>query len=241
MPRRSVLMLAAAVAAVSAVAFTTAGCSGSGEQQIIKRFFDANRMRDQSTVANMATVEFDPQTDGVVQGFEVVSVGEETRSTLNIGQYASEWRAAKERQDAFAKQITEYQKANAEEIDRVNRAALQNRPLRGKDAELHASWQKWLADRAEHNNKVLDTRRKLSQETRVAEVSVFDARKPIDVAQYDGALLTKQVTINARVQPPAGGAATERKYVMTMQRAELKGPDGDRNGRWIITGITPAQ
>jgi hypothetical protein len=235
------MMFAAASAAVSALAFTTTACSGAGEQQILKRFFDANRMRDQSTVANMATVEFDPQEHGVVQGFDIVSVSEEKRATLNIKQYASEWRAAQESQDEFAKKITEYQKANAEEIDRVNRAALQNRPLRGKDAELHASWQKWLSDRAEHNNKVLDTRRRLSQETRVAEVSVFDARKPIDINEYDGDLLTKEVTINARVLLPGESAASERRYVVTMQRAELKGPDGERNGRWIITGVTPAQ
>jgi hypothetical protein len=239
MPRRSVLMLAVAVAAVAVV--SAAGCGASGEQQILKRFFDANRMRDQSTVATMATVEFDPEEHGTVQSFSVETVSEETRAGLNIKQYASDWRAAQQSQDEFSKRITEYQKANAEEIDRVNRAALQNRPLRGKDAELHASWQKWLADRAEHNNKVLDTRRRLSRETRVAEVSAFDARKPIDVTQYDGELITKQVTINARVMPPDGGAATDNRYVVTMQRAELKGPDGDRNGRWIITGIAPAQ
>lgn len=239
MPRRSVLMLAVALAAMAVV--STAACGASGEQQILKRFFDANRMRDQGTVANMATVEFDPEEHGTVQSFSIESVSEETRDTLNIKQYASDWRAAQQSQDEFAKRITEYQKANAEEIDRVNRTAMQNRPLRGKDAELHASWQKWLADRAEHTNKVLDTRRRLSQETRVVEVSVFDARKPIDVTQYDGELVTKQATINARVTPAGGGAAADRRYVVTMQRAELKGPDGDRNGRWIITGITPAQ
>lgn len=239
MPRRSVLMLTAVLAAVAAL--STAGCAGGGEQQIIKKFFDANRMRDQSTVGNMATVEFDPEEHGVVQAVSVVSVSEEQRAPLNIKQYASEWRSAQESQDAFAKQITEFQKANAEEIDRVNRAAQQNRPLRGKDAELHASWQKWVADRAEHNKRLLDSRRKLAQESRVAEVSAFDARKPIDVTEYDGELISKQVTINARVQPPGGGEAAERRYVVTMQRAELKGPDGDRNGRWIITGISPAQ
>jgi hypothetical protein len=218
----------------------SAGCSAPAEQQIIKKFFDANRMRDQSTVANMATVEFDPQRDGVVPRFEVVSVSEEKSTPLNIKQYASELETARQSQEAFAKQITEYQKANAEEIDRVNRAALQNKALRGKDAELHASWQKWVADRAEHNKRVLDSRRKLAQETRVAEVSAFDARKPIDVTKYDGELLTKEVTINAQVQPP-GGTPSERRLIVTMQRAELKGPDGDRSGRWIITGIAPAQ
>jgi hypothetical protein len=235
------LTLAVAIAAVFAVVLSTSGCSSSGEQQILKKYFDANRMRDQTTVGNMATVEFDPQTDGVVQGFSIVSVGEDKRTALNIRQYAEEWRSAKEDEDAFTKQIMEYQKANAEEIDRVNRAAMQKRPLRGKDAELHASWQKWVHDRAEHNKKTLDSRRKLSQETRVAEASVFDARRPIDVTQYSGELLTKEVTIDARVQPPGGGAPAQRQYVVTLQRAELKGPEGERNGRWIITGIKPAQ
>jgi hypothetical protein len=241
MPRRPVLTLVAVIAAVSALSFTTAGCSSSGEQQVLRKYFDANKLRDQSTVANMATVEFDPQTDGIVQGFSIVSVGEEQRTVLNIQEYAAEWKAARDEDEAFQKEIAAFQKENAEEIDRVARAASTSKGgLRGKDADLHTAWQKWVSDRAEHTKKVQDSRRKLAAETRIAEVSAFDARKPIDVTEYEGELLSKEVTIDARVLPPGGGESQDRRYVVTLQRSQLKGPDGDRAGRWIVTDIKRA-
>lgn len=240
MPRRPVT-LAAVLAAASVLAFTTAACSGSGEQQVLRKYFEANKLRDQATVANVATVEFDSQTDGVVQRFSVVSVSDEQRKDLAIKQYAAEWKAARDDNEAFTKEINEFQKENAEEIDRVAKAASTAKGgLRGKDAELHAAWQKWVADRAEHTKKVLDSRRKLAAETRIAEVSVFDARRPIEINEYDGVLISKDVTIDARVLPPGGSSPEERRYVVTLQRAELTGPDGDRSGRWIVTDIKRA-
>jgi hypothetical protein len=241
MPRRLVLTLVAAVAAVSVLSLT-AGCSSTGgEQQVLRKYFDANKLRDQSTVANVATVEFNPQTDGIVDRFSVVSVSEEQRTTLNIKQYAEEWKSARDQNEAFTKEINAFQKENAEDIDRVARAASTSKAgLRGKDAELHAAWQKWVSDRAEHTKKVQDSRRKLAAETRIAEVSVFDARKPIDVAEYEGELISKDATIEARVQPPGGGAPEDRRYVITLQRAELKGADDQRSGRWIVTDIKRA-
>ena len=240
MPRRLVLTLSAVVAAVFVLSLT-AGCSSTGEQQVLRKYFDANKLRDQSTVANVATVEFSPQTDGIVDRFSIVSVGEEQRTTLNIKQYAEEWKSARDQNEAFTKEINAFQKENAEDIDRVARAASTAKGgLRGKDAELHAAWQKWVSDRAEHTKKVQDSRRKLAAETRMAEVSVFDARRPIDVAEYEGELIAKDVTIDARVQPPGGGEPEDRRYVVTLQRAELKSGDDQRSGRWIVTDIKRA-
>jgi hypothetical protein len=236
MPRRFVLTVAAAIAVVSALV-STAACSGySGEQQIIRKYFQANQLRDQSTVANVATVEFSPTEHGTVQNFTINSVTEERRRTLNIRQYADEFRKAKEDNDAFSKEVNKYQKDNAEEIDRVMRAASQNKPLRGKDAELHTSWTKWVADRVDHTHRLTESRRKLSAETRVAELSTYNSLKPIDVTEYDGELISKDVTIAARIRRPSGNVE-ERTMVVTMERANLKGAGGEREGRWIITAI----
>ena len=236
MPRRFVLTVAAAFAAVSALAFTSACSSYSGEQQILRKYFQANQLRDQSTVGNVATVEFDPTSDGTVQNFTVTGVTEERRRTLNIRQYAEEFRKAKEDHDAFSKEVNKYQKDNAEEIDRVTRAASQNRPLRGKDAELQASWSKWVAERVDHTHRLSDSRRKLSAETRVAELSTFNSLKPINVTEYDGELISKDVTVAAKVKQPKG-EVVDRTLVVTMEKAILKGPGGERDGRWIITDI----
>lgn len=236
MPRRFVLTVAAAFAAVSVLASTSACSSYSGEQQILRKYFQANQLRDQSTVGNVATVEFDPMTDGTVQSFTVTGVSDERRRTLNIRQYAEEFKKAKEDNDAFSKEVNKYQKDNAEEIDRVTRAAGQNKPLRGKDAELHASWSKWVADRVEHTQRLTETRRKLSAETRVAELSTFNSLKPIDVTEYDGELISKDVTVAAKVKKPKGDIV-DSTLVVTMEKATLKGPAGERDGRWIITDI----
>jgi hypothetical protein len=235
MPRRFVLTVAVAIATVSVLA--TAACSGySAEQQIVRKYFQANQLRDQSTVGNVATVEFDPLTDGVVQRFTITGVSEERRKTLNIRQYAEEFKKAKEDNEAFTKEVNKYQKDNAQEIDRVTKAASQNKSLRGKDAELHTSWTKWVADRVEHTHKLTESRRKLSAETRVAELSTFNSLKPIDVTEYDGELISKDVTLDATIKKP-DGAVVNRTLVVTMERAVLKGAEGEREGRWIITDV----
>ena len=236
MPRRFVLTLAAALAAVSALAFTSACSSTSGEQQILRKYFQANQLRDQSTVGNVAIVEFNPTTDGVVQNFDITSVGEERRKTLSIRQYAEEFKKAKADADEFTKEVNKYQKDNAVEIDRVMKAAGEKKPLRGKDAELHTTWTKWVADRVDHTARLTDARRKLANETRVAELSTFNAMKPIDVTEYDGELIAKDVTVAAKLRKPDGSVVDET-LVVTMERALLKGPGGDREGRWIITEL----
>lgn len=236
MPRRFVLTVAAAFAAVS-VLVTTAACSGySAEKQILNKYFQANKLRDQSTVGNVATVEFNPQTDGAVQSFTITGVSEERRKNLNIRQYAEEFKKAKDEYDVISKDVNKYQKENAEEIDRVTRAANQKKPLKGKDAELHASWTKYVAERVEHTHRVTETRRKLSAETKVAELSTFNALKPIDVTEYDGELFSKDVTAEAKIRK-ADGSIVDRTLVITMEKANLKGPAGEREGRWIITDI----
>lgn len=236
MPRRFVLTLAAALAAVSALAFTSACSSTSGEQQILRKYFQANQLRDQSTVGNVAIVEFNPTTDGVVQNFNITSVSEERRKTLSIRQYAEEFNKAKADADEFTKEVNKYQKDNAVEIDRVMKAAGEKKPLRGKDAELHTTWTKWVADRVDHTSRLTDARRKLANETRVAELSTFNAMKPIDVTEYDGELIAKDVTVAAKVRKPDGSVVDET-LVVTMERALLKGAGGDREGRWIITEL----
>jgi hypothetical protein len=237
MPRRFVPSLTAILAAATAImlSFASAGCSGGDEQQIIRKYFEAQRLRDQSTVANMAVVDFDSQKEGIVQDFSVVSVSPEQKTALNIKALATEWRAAKDDNETFQKEIQKYLKDNAEEIDRVQKASQGGKKLSPKDAALQSSWQNWVHQRADHSEKLTNTRRKLAAETRVAEISTFDARQPIDVTDYDGTLISKDVTIDATVKK--GDATAKEQMVVTMQRAELRGPKGDRQGRWIITDI----
>lgn len=235
MPRRFVLARAAALAAVSALVLTAACSSYSNEQQVLRKYFQANQLRDQSTVGNVATVEFDPVTDGTVQSFDITAVSPEKVTKLNIRQYADEFQKAKADNEAFTKEVNKFQKDNAVEIDRVTKAAQGPKPLRGKDAELHAAWTKWVSDRVDHTARLSDARRKLAAETRVAELSTFNALKPVDINEYDGELLSKDVTVAAKIKK--GTTVTDKTLVVTMEKANIKGPVGEREGRWIITDI----
>jgi hypothetical protein len=69
----------------------------------------------------------------------------------------------------------------------------------------------------------------------VAELSTFNALKPIDI-NGDGDLIAKDVTVATKVKRP-DGSVVDRTLTVTMERANLKGPAGDREGRWIITDI----
>ncbi len=235
MPRRFVLSHAAALAAVSALVLTAACSSHSNEQQILRKYFQANQLRDQSTVGNVATVEFDPLVDGTVQSFDITAVSPEKTTKLNIRQYAEDFRKAKEDNEAFTKEVNKFQKDNAVEIDRVTKAAQGQKALKGKDAELHAAWTKWVSDRVDHTSRLSDARRKLASETRVAELSTFNALKPIDINEYEGDLISKDVTIAAKIKKD--NTVADKTLVVTLEKATLKGPAGERDGRWIITDI----
>jgi hypothetical protein len=83
-------------------------------------------------------------------------------------------------------------------------------------------------------------RKALNQDKPVVDISTQDQRNPLIVTDYDGELVTKDVTIKADVKMP-DGATVEKQLVVTIQRATLKnvvGKDGkaaDYVGRWVIT------
>src|SRR5688572_4903863 len=57
-----------------------AGCGVlSQEEQLLTDFFEAARLHDTTVLANIASVTFNPRTQGVVQEFEV----EETRASAD--------------------------------------------------------------------------------------------------------------------------------------------------------------
>jgi len=224
---------------VATAALLAAACSGGGEQQILSKYFDANRLRDQTTLGIFATVVFDRDKDGAVDRFSVVSVSEERRTPLKLREFAKAYQEAKAADEAFTKQVRAYQDENKEAISRVVKAEATKAKVAGKDAAVQAAWAKWRQDMAVHAKKTSETRTQLNRrERRTAELSTHDARRPIKVEEYDGDLVSKDVTIDAQVRK--GDQVSTQRMIVTMERAELKGPEGDRVGRWIITGIKPA-
>lgn len=81
-----VLLLAVSFSSPLAVACSSA----SPEQQVLIDFFRASRLHDNTTLANIATISFDPRTDGSVQKFSIASIGSERRRPLQIQQFTGQ-------------------------------------------------------------------------------------------------------------------------------------------------------
>jgi hypothetical protein len=70
---------------------------------------------------------------------------------------------------------------------------------------------------------------------RIAELSLSDPRRPLDVSRAEGELVSKDVRLSAEVRLPNG--QTERRTVsVVLQRAVVRG-DLEVTGRWIVTGF----
>jgi hypothetical protein len=58
----------------------------------------------------------------------------------------------------------------------------------------------------------------------------------VEVTEYDGELLTKDVSVTATVE--LDGTESERSMVITLQKAVLVGSDGTViEGRWVVAQI----
>jgi hypothetical protein len=215
-----------------------AGCSGGAEQPILNQYFTASRLRDNSTLANFSTVAFEPRVDGTVGSFTIQSVSPEQRRPLNAKGLAKLQEEAKAADADYTKRKEAYENANLEAIKRVLDARSKKTALKGSDAEVQATWTKFLDEGTQVSKRVFETRRSFASETSVAALSVDDPRNPVDLTKYDGEMASKDVTITASVRLPTE-QTVQKTLIVTLQRAELKG-DHDITGRWIITGIRDA-
>jgi hypothetical protein len=61
---------------------TAIGCGGAAEEPLVRKFFQASRLGDNMTLANIATVSFDPTKDGRAENVKVLEVGTEQSRPL---------------------------------------------------------------------------------------------------------------------------------------------------------------
>jgi hypothetical protein len=232
--------LAVVVLGVSTLAFL-ASCSGGSEKKLLDDFFRASRVRDNVTLGNFATATFDPRTDGIVQSFEVVSVGDEKVSPLPLKQYAKAVEDAKEADATFSTQKRTYQNANIVAIDRVLKTVAAGKQVSAKDVAVKDAWDKWSTDAINHRKAISDAQRRLNDARGLAELSLTRPNgATVDATQYDGQISTKEITINATVRTPQGQTTTKPMKAL-LQRAVVKNEKGeDLKGRWIVTSVAPA-
>lgn len=238
-PKTSVCLLAPMVLAVAALS----ACSSqyASEENLVRQFFRASGLRDSQTLSNFATVSFDPKTEGTVADFDVTAVSPERTEPLRVIELSKAVQEAEAANKAFNEKKKTYQDANMEAIDRVLKAESAGRKLTGKDAQIQAEWTKWRDETGAEAKKVSSARAALSNARPIAELSLMaNSGSPTPtVEELDGTLVSKDISVTATVRG-ADGATSQKNYVMTAQRAVVKSDKGERQGKWIITGLKPA-
>lgn len=238
MARSRAQSLVALLFLASGFAVIEAACGGAPpEQQLLANFFRAARVRDNTTLGNIAAVNFNPRTEGTVEDFEIVTVGPEQRRPVEIRALLDEEAKAKEEEAEFARRSAEFQTANREAITRVAKAESARQPVGGADAAVLASLTSWRMEQAQHSRRLSDVRTKLSRARSQVVSSLTPPGQPdVDISSMDAELVTKEVTVNAQVRTPEG-QTVPRTIVFTFQRAVARDGDQTREGRWLITGL----
>jgi len=67
-------------AAISWISLAAVGCSSPPEEAVLRQFFDAARLRDNTALASFATITFEPHIDGIVTEFDVTHATAERRT-----------------------------------------------------------------------------------------------------------------------------------------------------------------
>src|SRR5689334_13398972 len=210
------------------------------EQQVLTQFFRAARVRDNTTLASMAAVNFDPRTDGAVTEFKIDSIGMPQTRKLQLKEFTDEQEKIRTDQIDFTKKMRDFYQSNSIAIDRASKADQAKQPVRGADAQLLTEWKKWDADSREMERKMSQARQKLAKERGTAVSSLTaPGRDDVDVTGMDVDIISEPVTVTAQVQSP-DGQTTPKTYVVTLQRASGKKDGQTIDGRWVIMSIQPA-
>ena len=207
------------------------------EQQLLTQFFRAARVRDNTTLAGMSAVNFDPRTDGSVQDFKIDSIGAQQHRKLDLQQLADEQDKIRTEQVEFTKKMRDFYQSNSIAIDRASKADQAQQPVRGQDATLLAEWKKWDTDSRDLERKLSQARQRVARERSTAVASLTaPGRDDVDVTGMDVDIISEPVTVTAQVESP-DGKTTPKTMVVTLQRASGKKGDQTVEGRWVIMSI----
>jgi hypothetical protein len=221
--------------AASLITLTSAACSSGSEQALLTQFFSASRIRDTTALDSFSLAVFEPRAEGTVTSFEIVNVTPEDHKPLALKTLTQAHDEAKAADEAFAKRKEAYETQNMDVIQRVVKAERESAKLKGKDAEVQATWVKMRDERTQNLRRIADARAKLTSESRIVALSVSDPRAQLEVKKREGELVSKDVTVSAPVTMP-DGQKVQKTLIVTIQRAILQG-DKPITGKWVITAV----
>ena len=232
--KRSLVIITALLAGGG---FLTA-CGGGGEEaQLIRAFFQASRFNDRSTVGNMSMVFFPPEEEGIASSPSIDSMQEEQRVPLRMQELNEALVDAREAEEEFRAEKKMYQDENEEGIARIIEAQRAGEDVAGADEEIQEMWASLVDEERSYARRVSDATAEVNAAVQIANASVFDPSNPINVTEYDGEIVTKDLTVTASVE--MDGSSSDRTMMITIQKAEIRGGESDElvASRWIITSI----
>ena len=235
MSRHTILRFVLGVVVVSLSGLTAACSGGGGEAGLLRSFFQASRYDDRGTLGNMAMVAFDPVDDGVASSISVQSVSEERSRPLRLRELVAALEEARIADQEFNAEKKLYQDENFEAITRVLEAERESEDVARGDQEVQAAWTTWRDETMGHARSVSDAQSALNAESVLADISANDPNNPIDVREYEGELVTKDVVVTASVE--RDGSSEDRTMTVTLQQVILQNAETPIEGRWIITEI----
>ena len=231
-----VLMLFAA----PAMALLVSACGGGGDElPLIRAYFRATNTGDRRSLANIALFAWNAQEQGAVTSPSIDSVGEVNSRPLRVQDLVQALADAEAEEDTFTEEKIVYQNEEFDAINRVLEAEREEEEVSASDRDVQEAWTDWLDRTMEHSRNVSNARQELAVEQETAALSIFDARNPIDINEYDGEIRTKDVQITATVA--TGGTESERSLTVTLLQTVLEGagPDaGQLIGRWVVANIS---
>jgi hypothetical protein len=213
-------------------------CGGSGEEQtLIRTYFQAARVNDRASLGNIAMYAWNAEERGAVSRPNVQTVAEEQRRPLRMLELTEALAEVRESEETFTQAKIAYQDENFDAINRVLEAEREGDDVARRDREVQEAWTDWRERTMEHSREVSAALDELNSEQNEASLSMFDPNNPIDVTQYNGELVTKDVEITARVE--LDGNETEETLTVTLQQAILTAEDGTpMEGRWVVRNIS---
>jgi hypothetical protein len=213
-------------------------CGGSGEEQtLIRTYFQAARVNDRASLGNIAMYAWNAEERGAVSRPNVQTVAEEQRRPLRMLELTGALAEARESEETFTQAKIAYQDENFDAINRVLEAEREGDDVARRDREVQEAWTDWRERTMEHSREVSAALDELNSEQNEASLSMFDPNNPIDVTEYNGELVTKDVEITARVE--LDGNETEETLTVTLQQAILTAADGTpMEGRWVVRNIS---
>lgn len=238
MARSRTTMFVFALFAAPLVALCVSACGGGGaEAPLIRTYFLASRVDDRATLGNIAMVAFNPREDGTVSTFTVDTVEEEQSRLLRIKELNEALMAAQQAEVEFTAEMVTYQDEHFEAITRVLAAERDEEDVTRRDVEVQEAWTDWRNRTMKNAKMISHALAELTREQNAVELSVFDPNNPLELTEYDGELLTKEVSITATVD--LDGTESERSMVITLQKVVLTGSDDATiEGRWVIANIS---